>query len=127
MVDNKIEEGKVVKGGLNNPPTKPRPSGDPKGQGVDKTKITDWEMHNSNKLDKIIGLLTEIRDVNKTSANLLYYLLDDDHDPRVNCPKCKEPVVPNALGYCPECKTDLAAAGLVEVAGKTEKGEGKDD
>jgi len=26
----------------------------------------------------------------------------------LRCPKCREDVSPNELGYCPNCKTDLA-------------------
>jgi len=57
----------------------------------------------------IIALLLELNLNMATVIQLLANALPSVDNPTFRCPKCKEDVIPNALGYCPRCKTDLAS------------------
>jgi len=60
----------------------------------------------------IISLMIEQNATLALTCQLLMKALRLEEGPESNlifCPKCKHEILPNPMGYCPNCKTDLIA------------------
>ena len=75
----------------------------------------DWDYFLPDVIDlkdKItIAMLIELNATQALMCNLLNENMEDNNRAGADCvicPDCKNEVVPDALGYCPKCKSDLA-------------------
>jgi len=83
---------------------------------IDKIEWDEIGMANTSPLIRLqIALMVELNMNIASLCLLLQHAMGVNEDSEANtepkiviCPKCKEEVVPNGLGYCPKCKTDLA-------------------